>query len=206
MKNLLTFAEFINESILNEKASLEPNQLDIAKQVSKITKDFLGKDLKRIFSKYGIQTAPSYESVQLYNSKGQALFCIEYSPMMGYSKLIKIRKVIVKEHQNYGTLAPNLNRSKEPRLDITDVRNAMTFWYNDFGLEMRKGSVNSKPAADENSPLLKPSGIDWSMFANNPERASILTDEYVKQYETLISNLIDGIESNLESLEKVNLL
>jgi hypothetical protein len=204
MKNLPSFEQFISESTLNEKASLNPDQLSIAKQVSKITNDFLKKDLKRLASKYGVQIGPSYEGVQLYNSKDQALFTIEYSKMMGYSTLIKIYKVIVEEYSNFGTLAPNLNGNKIEKLNISDVRDAMDFWYNDYDMRMKKGSPDSKPAANEDLPLLQ--GFGWDMSAHNPEKASVLTDEYVIQYKKLIENILNGIELNLKSFEKNNLL
>ena len=109
MKNLPTFEQFILESTLNEKASLAPDQLSVAKEVSKITNNFLNRELKKLFSKYGIQTGKTYEGIQLYNTKGQAIFTIEWVPMMGYTTLKKIYRVIVDEYSNFKTIAPNID-------------------------------------------------------------------------------------------------
>ncbi len=202
MKNIPTFEQFLLESNLNEKANLEPDKLDVAKQVTKITNDFLKKDLKRLFSKYGVQTGKTYEGIQLYNAKGQAIFTIEWEPVMGYSTLRKIYRVIAPTFSNFGTLAPTLGGGE--KLDIQTVRDAMPFWYNDYDLRMEKSTPNPNPSADRNSPLHQNFG--WGGVAYNQEKASVLTDEYVDQYKILIDNILDGVESNLKSLQKANLL
>lgn len=193
MKNLLTFEEFLNES----KITLTPEQLSAVKEIGKLTNTFLNKDLKKLLAEFGLDPKNNVRveygntRTSIVNSSGQKIFGIAYEGMTGFANNKIIRSCTTDRYENQ-----NLFNSIVP------------FWYYDYDLTMKKGSVDSKPSASEGLPLIPKLQKVWGIatYVDNENMDDYLNKTAVTQYEKFLKNFLKGIESNLEAFQDKGML
>ncbi len=193
MKNLLTFEEFLNESKIN----LTTEQLSSVKEIGKLTNAFLNKDLKKLLVEFGLDPKNNVRveygntRTSIVNSKGQKIFGISYDGMTGFSNNKMILSCTTDRYENQN-----------------QFNSIIPFWYNDFDLDMKRGSKDSKPSANEGLALIPKLQKIWGIatYVDNENMDDYLNKDAVTQYEKFLKNFLKGIESNLEAFQDKGML
>lgn len=177
MKHIKSFAEFINESILNEESILTPEIKKAIKEISDLTTNFIKKEVPSLLSKYGcvlesdgIRNSSNFNIVRPGSPENK-------TKEKAAERLFTIYTWGTKQnHQSTIVTYGYLN----PFFDDYKLRTKMPF------------SIQSE--ADVNSEAIKDLFSKWQYgdyeFLKDPK----VIDEYVK----FLSDYLKGIEENLK--------
>lgn len=181
MKNIKTFEEFVNESILNESFS-GPAKANI-KKIGDITRKFLEKDLPKLLDEYGctMRLNPANKTVYIIDHPmQQSLFDIYLN------KMNKNRFAIV-------LMYAYVNVFMGPR----DHREKLPFSIGHPG-EARNWSGGS---------VIDDALSGWQTLEGDDEDNTRLSNpDVVSQYQETANNWLEGIRKNLEYYVKHNVI
>ena len=172
MKNLQTFQEFVNESVINEAnfAPLEGDQLKFAEQITKLVFDAINKTLPQLAKKYGYK---------FKKANNQGIYHI-----IGYYEgkrvsIIDLYMWTADKFKNYSILG-----SAYPNPAFSNDNLVMPF--------RNSNSFETKEAAE----VIK--GWHRLCYINPSYPSIVLTLELVNAYAKFIEDVVDGIELNLK--------
>lgn len=174
MKNLSTFEDFVNESLINE--ALDGNTAGLAKDVANLTTVFMKKDLPSLLKKYGCtsenQKFRGTTKIRISNTQGLSFFDIYLWSVAKISAL----KIIA-------TGYPDVFNDK---LEIYKV------------LPFNDATKNPDSMTTEGFPLVAKLITNWQFLES---KADSINAEVVKEYKAYLDNYLKGIEENLNYLK-----
>lgn len=171
MKNLLSFDEYLNESVLNEAFS-GPAKANI-KKISDITRGFLEKSLPNLLSKYDCTVSQSTINKETYiieHPMQKSLFDIYLSKMNRNRFAIILMYAYVDIFKG-----PRDHAKKVPFIVGTQS-------------EFTKYSTD----------LVYKTMSNWQYAADSEDDTFLTDPNLISQYQDMVDNWLEGIEKNLE--------
>jgi hypothetical protein len=187
MKHIKSFAEFVNESILNEESILTPENKKAIKEISDLTAKFINKDVPSLLSKYGCEL----ESDGIKGTGSTNFNIVRPGSLKNKTKEKAAERLFTiytfQTKHNYRSTMVAYGYMN-PFFDDYNLRTKMPF------------SIGS--AQDVNSDTIKKMFKQWQYgdyeFLNDPK----VIGEYVK----FLSDYLKGIEENLKFFESKGII